>query len=266
MCVPGYHGPAGGPCEPCEAGSWCYGGIQNPCPLHHSSDAMAGGLDDCRCVDGYGSDGGGNCVGCGDTEYQSFSNTSAGDTCLSCPPNRAQDATGASCDCAVGWDVSAPELPGASGCDVCAFSYSDDGGGGCGFCSDVWVCVNGTVEDCEYCAVNEEETVPGSRGAVYRGVPVHALRLPGRVAQQEVFLGGAGEVLTLKSEVFSVNRLPAITAILRAKHALHSTRCIRDQSIHNVRESSAQCEAAATTLLGSRQALGQVFPASSAIL
>ena len=50
-------------------------------------------------------------------------------------------------------------------------------------------------------ALESEETVAGARGAVYRGVPLHAVRLPGRLAQQEVMFGGPGEVLTLKSEV-----------------------------------------------------------------
>ena len=49
--------------------------------------------------------------------------------------------------------------------------------------------------------LESDETVPGAGGAVYCGVPIHSQRLPGRVAQQEVFLGGPGEVMTLKSEV-----------------------------------------------------------------
>lgn len=71
----------------------------------------------------------------------------------------------------------------------------------------------------------EEETVPGARGAVYCGVPIHAQRLPGRVAQQEVFFGGPGEVLTLKSEVIDREAFgPGI--LLACKKVLHLDRLV----------------------------------------
>jgi 4-hydroxy-tetrahydrodipicolinate reductase len=40
----------------------------------------------------------------------------------------------------------------------------------------------------------------GARGAEVDGVPVHAVRLSGLVAQQEVLLGGHGETLTIRHE------------------------------------------------------------------
>jgi 4-hydroxy-tetrahydrodipicolinate reductase len=44
------------------------------------------------------------------------------------------------------------------------------------------------------------DALPGARGADVRGVPVHAVRLSGLVAHQEVLLGGSGELLTLRHD------------------------------------------------------------------
>ena len=45
--------------------------------------------------------------------------------------------------------------------------------------------------------------LPGARGADVDGVPVHAVRLQGLVAHQEVLLGGEGESLTLRHDTYS---------------------------------------------------------------
>ena len=42
----------------------------------------------------------------------------------------------------------------------------------------------------------------GARGARVDGVPVHALRLRGLVAHQEVLFGGTGELLTIRHDSF----------------------------------------------------------------
>ncbi len=42
--------------------------------------------------------------------------------------------------------------------------------------------------------------VDGARGATVHGVPVHAVRLPGLVAHEEVLLGGEGQLLTLRHD------------------------------------------------------------------
>ncbi|KAB1643621.1 4-hydroxy-tetrahydrodipicolinate reductase [Gulosibacter chungangensis] len=42
-----------------------------------------------------------------------------------------------------------------------------------------------------------------SRGEVVAGIPVHALRLRGVVADQQVIFGGTGETLTIRHETFS---------------------------------------------------------------
>lgn len=44
--------------------------------------------------------------------------------------------------------------------------------------------------------------VPGARGAEVDGIRVHAVRLRGLMAHQEVLLGGAGEQLTLRHDSF----------------------------------------------------------------
>ena len=44
------------------------------------------------------------------------------------------------------------------------------------------------------------ETVKGSRGASYQGIPVHAIRLPGLVAHQQIIFGDVGETLTLRHD------------------------------------------------------------------
>jgi 4-hydroxy-tetrahydrodipicolinate reductase len=45
-------------------------------------------------------------------------------------------------------------------------------------------------------------TLPGARGADVDGVPVHAVRLAGLVAHQEVLLAGDGESLTIRHDTY----------------------------------------------------------------
>ena len=49
-------------------------------------------------------------------------------------------------------------------------------------------------------AVESTELAAGARGAAVDGVPVHAVRLPGYVAHQEVIFGGPGETLTIRHD------------------------------------------------------------------
>lgn len=46
------------------------------------------------------------------------------------------------------------------------------------------------------------DALPGARGADVDGVPVHAVRLTGLVAHQEVLMGAAGETLTLRHDSY----------------------------------------------------------------
>lgn len=46
------------------------------------------------------------------------------------------------------------------------------------------------------------DALPGARGAVVDGVPVHSVRLRGLVAHQEVLLGAPGETLTVRHDSY----------------------------------------------------------------
>jgi 4-hydroxy-tetrahydrodipicolinate reductase len=56
--------------------------------------------------------------------------------------------------------------------------------------------------------------VPGARGADVDGVRVHAVRLPGLVAHQEVLLGAEGETLTIRHD--ATNRTSFMPGVLLA--------------------------------------------------
>jgi 4-hydroxy-tetrahydrodipicolinate reductase len=57
-------------------------------------------------------------------------------------------------------------------------------------------------------------SLAGARGADVEGVPVHAVRLAGLVAHQEVLLGGTGETLTLRHD--SLDRVSFMPGVLSA--------------------------------------------------
>jgi len=50
---------------------------------------------------------------------------------------------------------------------------------------------------------SEKETLPGARGAQYRGVSLHSVRLPGLMAHQEVILGTRGQTLRIRHDQIS---------------------------------------------------------------
>jgi 4-hydroxy-tetrahydrodipicolinate reductase len=62
--------------------------------------------------------------------------------------------------------------------------------------------------------------LPGARGADVDGVPVHAVRLRGMLAHQEVLLGTAGEVLTIRHD--SLDRTSFMPGVLLAVRAVPS--------------------------------------------
>jgi len=47
---------------------------------------------------------------------------------------------------------------------------------------------------------NTRETLPHARGANYCDIPIHSVRLPGMVANQQIIFGGVGETLTLRHD------------------------------------------------------------------
>lgn len=49
---------------------------------------------------------------------------------------------------------------------------------------------------------NESESLTGVRGGDYHGIKIHAVRLPGYIAHEQVLFGGAGEALTIRQDSF----------------------------------------------------------------
>jgi 4-hydroxy-tetrahydrodipicolinate reductase len=59
-----------------------------------------------------------------------------------------------------------------------------------------------------------EESIAGSRGAERRGIRVHAVRLPGLVAHQEILFGAEGQTLSLRHD--TVDRTAFMPGVLLA--------------------------------------------------
>ena len=60
------------------------------------------------------------------------------------------------------------------------------------------------------------DSLPGARGADIEGVPVHAVRLTGLVAHQEVLMGSAGETLTLRHDSYDrASFMPGVLLAVR---------------------------------------------------
>lgn len=49
---------------------------------------------------------------------------------------------------------------------------------------------------------DEVESLPGARGGDYQGIKLHAVRLPGYIAHEQVLFGGSGEALTIRQDSF----------------------------------------------------------------
>lgn len=49
---------------------------------------------------------------------------------------------------------------------------------------------------------NETETLANVRGGDYNGIQIHAVRLPGYLAHEQVLFGGPGEALTIRQDSF----------------------------------------------------------------
>ena len=62
-----------------------------------------------------------------------------------------------------------------------------------------------------------EHDPDGARGAVVHGVHVHAVRLQGLVAHQEVLFGGPGETLTIRHDSFDrASFMPGVLLAVRS--------------------------------------------------
>lgn len=59
-----------------------------------------------------------------------------------------------------------------------------------------------------------QEIIPGARGGSHHGVPIHSLRLPGFIANQQVIFGSHGETLTISHN--SIDRASFMPGIILA--------------------------------------------------
>jgi 4-hydroxy-tetrahydrodipicolinate reductase len=50
---------------------------------------------------------------------------------------------------------------------------------------------------------HETECITGARGGKYKNIPIHSVRLPGIIADQEVIMGGVGQTLSIKHHTIS---------------------------------------------------------------
>lgn len=53
VCLPGYAGPNGAACSPCNTSTWCLFGQAYPCPPNSRSGPTSSSLAQCLCVGGY---------------------------------------------------------------------------------------------------------------------------------------------------------------------------------------------------------------------
>ena len=63
-----------------------------------------------------------------------------------------------------------------------------------------------------------DDAHPGARGTDVNGVQIHAVRLPGLLAHQEVILGGPGQTLTIRHD--STDRSSFMPGVLMAVRAV----------------------------------------------
>lgn len=81
-------------------------------------------------------------------------------------------------------------------------------------------------------AVESAELIPGARGADASGIPVHAVRLPGLVAHQQVLFGGLGETLTIRHDTTDRTAfMPGVLAAIRAVSNLEAPVSVGLESV-----------------------------------
>ncbi|HHV64421.1 MAG TPA: 4-hydroxy-tetrahydrodipicolinate reductase [Peptococcaceae bacterium] len=68
---------------------------------------------------------------------------------------------------------------------------------------------------------NEYEKVPGARGGDIDGIHIHAVRLPGLVAHQEVIFGGFGQTLTIRHDAYTRETyMPGVMLAIRKAYKM----------------------------------------------
>jgi 4-hydroxy-tetrahydrodipicolinate reductase len=79
----------------------------------------------------------------------------------------------------------------------------------------------------------EEELIPGARGAEYHGFRIHSVRLPGLIAHQEVLFGATGQTLSIRHDSISRESfMPgvnlAIKAVMNLDHLVYGLEHLLD--------------------------------------
>jgi 4-hydroxy-tetrahydrodipicolinate reductase len=65
--------------------------------------------------------------------------------------------------------------------------------------------------------LDETELIRGARGGEFLNIPIHSVRMPGVVADQDVILGGKGQTLTIKHQTISRESfMPGILLCIRS--------------------------------------------------
>lgn len=93
-CNPGFYGPLGGPCTPCQTGK--YAAVEGQascttCPANQDSPLQSDEITDCACVLGYTGPNGGVCEQCALNTYKT---TTGNHSCTSCEVNTMTLQTG----------------------------------------------------------------------------------------------------------------------------------------------------------------------------
>ena len=76
------------------------------------------------------------------------------------------------------------------------------------------------LEETSLKRANSEETIPHARGATLGKIPIHALRLPGMLAREDVIFGNPGETLTISHN--TLDRSAFMPGILLALEKVRS--------------------------------------------
>ena len=67
-CDAGFEGTANAQCQVCKAGTWCWTGVSNVCPLNQTSNPGSSRATDCFCADGYSATSSA-CILCANNTY-----------------------------------------------------------------------------------------------------------------------------------------------------------------------------------------------------
>jgi len=68
---------------------------------------------------------------------------------------------------------------------------------------------------------HEYEKLPGARGGDFDGIRVHAVRLPGMLAHQEVLFGGVGQTLSIRHDTYTRETyMPGVMLAIRRSRSL----------------------------------------------